>query len=88
MTVGSFTGGTTVTTELPCRFEPEDAAGKYLYALEGGIVPLELLFTGTLSWPAPDGRLQSAMVPWDREASFGMPLAVWRAANPDGEPGR
>jgi Family of unknown function (DUF6084) len=76
--VGPFTGAATTEFHLPCTFDDGAAAPKYLAALEVGVVPLELLFTGTLSWLAQDGRPQTAMIPWDRDATFRMPLEVWR----------
>lgn len=77
--VGPFAGSTTTELLVPCRFETGAAAPKYLDALEDGVAPLELLFGGTLSWTNTDTRLQTAMIPWDREASFRLPASVWRA---------
>ena len=25
-----------------------------------------------------DGRLQTALIPWDKEARYGMPVRIWR----------
>jgi hypothetical protein len=76
--VGAFDGATATQLRLPCTFADAAAAGKYMAAIESGVVPLELLFSGTLSWRAHDGREQTAMVPWDRECSFRLPLTIWR----------
>jgi hypothetical protein len=78
--VPGFTGATAVELDVPCTYDFEVAAAKYLAALEGGDVPLELLFSGSMYYSAPDGRLQMAMIPWDREASLRMPLSTWREA--------
>ena len=78
--VGPFAGATVVEARVPCSYDFEVAASKYLCALEDGEIPLELLFDGTLFWSGADGRLQSAMVPWDREASARLPLSVWSEA--------
>ena len=78
--VGPFAGETRVEVALPCTYDFEVASAKYLAALEDGEVPLELLFGGALFYDGPDGRLQTAMVPWDREASAKLPLSTWRAA--------
>lgn len=80
LTVPAFEGSTTAELRVPCTYDFEVAAAKYLTALADGEVPLDLLFTGTIFWTADDGRLQSAMVPWDREATTRMPVAVWREA--------
>lgn len=78
--VGPFTGATEVALTLPCTYDLEVTAAKYLTVLGDGEVPLELLFSGTVQWRAPDGRLQSALIPWDREAQARLPVSAWRAA--------
>jgi hypothetical protein len=78
--VGPFTGVTVTDMRVPCTYDFEVAAAKYLAALAEGHVPLELLFSGTVHWTAADGRLQTAMVPWDCETTFRLPLETWRRA--------
>ena len=78
--VGPFAGERLVELRVPCTYDFEVAAAKYLAALEGGDVPVELLFSGNVLWRGADGRLQTAMIPWDREATGRMPVAVWREA--------
>ena len=78
--VPPFTGSTTVELLVPCTYDLEVSAARYLAALEGGDVPLELLFSGTLFYSEPSGRLQVASIAWDREAEYRMPVAVWREA--------
>ena len=36
------------------------------------------MFSGTLFLEGPEGALQVANVPWDREANFRLPVAVWK----------
>lgn len=84
--VPTFTGATEVTLALPCSYDFEVAAHKYLYALEDGVAPLLLLFSGTWFVHRPDG-LTVLPIPWDREASFGLPVAVWREAMDQHFPG-
>lgn len=78
--VGPFTAETLVEAVVPCTYDFEVAAAKYLNALEDGQVPLELQFEGMVFWTADDGRLQSAPVPWDREAPTWLALTTWRDA--------
>ncbi len=80
LNVPAFDAATTVELRVACSYDFDVVAAKYLAALEGGEIPLELLFSGTLFFTAPDGRLQTALVPWDRDASARMPVAVWRDA--------
>ncbi|WP_427174280.1 DUF6084 family protein [Arthrobacter sp. 92] len=76
--VQGFTGAAEVDLPLPCTFDFEVSAAKYLNALRGGTVPLEFLFSGTVFTRGPEG-FGVERIPWDREASYLMPVAVWRA---------
>jgi hypothetical protein len=77
--VPAFSGETVVRLELPCTYDFEVTAAKYLAALDGGDVPLEFLFSGTVFYTAGSGALQAAMIGWDREAEYRLPVSVWRA---------
>jgi hypothetical protein len=77
--VPSFTGATAVDLTIPCTYDFEVVAAKYLDALRGGAVPLELLFSGTVFYGASSGQ-RIARLPLDREATFELPIAVWREA--------
>jgi hypothetical protein len=77
--VPAFTGDTVVKLELPCTYDFEVTAAKYLAALEEGEVPLEFLFSGTVFYTGEGGALQTAMIGWDREAEYRLPVSVWRA---------
>ncbi len=75
--VPSFTGSTTTTLALPCSYDFDVAAHKYLYALRDGVVPLLLLFSGTWFSRGPDGFIVLP-IPWSKELTFGLPVQVWR----------
>ena len=64
MLVPSFTGATEFELPVPCTYDLEVAATKYLYALPDGEVPLSFHFSGTVFYRGDDGRLQVALVPW------------------------
>lgn len=74
--VTGFTGETEADLVVPCTYDLEVAASRYLDALADGEVPLLMLFSGTAFTGAGGFRVEP--VPWDREASFRMPVAVWR----------
>jgi len=74
--VPPFSERTTVALHVPCTYDLEVAAAKYLHALGDGEVPLELLFSGTIFYG--DGFLRTAQIPWDREAEYRLPVHVWR----------
>ncbi len=76
-TVPGFTGSTEFTLPIECTYDLEVAAGKYLHALDEGDVPLRLLFSGTAFTKGQVG-FAAEPVPWDSEATYRMPAAVWR----------
>jgi len=76
--VQGFTDNILVNLELPCTFDFNVAATKYFHALDGGDIPICVMFSGTVFYQGADEALQVAQVPWDREASFRLPVSVWR----------
>jgi hypothetical protein len=76
--VPPFSDSTVIELAMPCTYDFEVTAAKYFNALEDGEIPLELLFSGTVFYADPDGRLQVASIAWDREAEYRLPVAVWR----------
>jgi hypothetical protein len=76
--VPSFTATTEVELALPCTYDFEVVAARYLDALSDGDVPLELLFSGTVFYAGEGGLLQTAQIAWDREAEYRLPVSVWR----------
>ena len=76
--VPGFTGETVIDLHVPCTYDFEVTAAKYLQALEGGEIPLEFLFSGTVMYMSEAGLLQMARISWERDADYGLPVAVWR----------
>jgi len=71
--VPGFSGSSEVDLPMPCTYDFEVAAAKYLHALDDGEVPLVFLFNGTVfssSGVEP--------VPWHKETHFRMPATTWR----------
>jgi hypothetical protein len=77
--VPAFAERVEVDVPVPCTYDFDVAASKYLAALEGGDVPLLFLFSGTAFVKSPAG-FSVEPVPWDREARFALPAALWREA--------
>jgi len=75
--VTSFTGATEVDLPVPCTYDLEVSAGKYFHALEDGMVPLLLLFSGTVFGKGERGFWVD-QVPWHKEAEYQMPVSVWQ----------
>jgi hypothetical protein len=73
--VPSFDHHVDVDVPVACTYDLEVASAKYLHAIRDGDVPLRFFFSGTIFRGS-----QIEPVPWDVDASFRMPAAVWRAA--------
>ena len=74
--VPGFSGATEVDVPVPCTYDMDIASTRYFAALADGEVPLLLLFSGTAFCGA--GGFSVRPVPWDKEASCRLPVAVWR----------
>ena len=72
-----FTGSTEIDLVLPCTYDFDVAGTTYLHALRDGEVPLLFLFSGTVFCRGSTG-FSVTQVPWDLEARYRMPAAVWR----------
>jgi hypothetical protein len=75
--VPGFTGTTRIEIPVACTFDFNVAITKYIYGLENGEIPTSLLFSGTVFHAGKIG-LQVAQIPWDREASYRLPVSVWK----------
>jgi hypothetical protein len=69
----------TIDVDVPvaCSYDLEVAAAKYFHALDNGEIPLLFLFSGTIFFAA-DQRFSVSPVPWDAEAAYRLPVALWR----------
>ena len=87
LVVPQFTDTGRAALTVPCTYDLEVAAAKYFNALADGEVPLELLFSGSVFYTGDTGMLRTARIPWDCEARFGLPVAVWKQAIENRFPG-
>jgi hypothetical protein len=78
LVVPPFTGSTAVGLDVPCSYDLEVVASRYFDALEGGEVPLEFLFSGSVFFTGAGGLLQTTRIPWEHEAGYRLPVRVWR----------
>ena len=76
--VPSFTGSTIVDMPVTCTYDMEVVSAKYFHALEGGEVPLEFLFTGTVFYAGEAGQMQITRISWEKETEFRMPVRLWK----------
>ena len=77
--VPPFEGATVVDVPVPCTYDFDVAATKYLAGLSDGEIPLDLLFSGTVFYVGADGALQINRISWNAEAAHRLPVSVWRA---------
>jgi hypothetical protein len=76
--VRSFQESTLIELQVPCTFDFNVASTKYFHGLESGEIPVCLMFSGTVYKTDEEGSLQVSPIPWDKEARFRIPVAVWR----------
>jgi Family of unknown function (DUF6084) len=77
--VPGFTGSTELDLPVTLSYDLEIGSVRYFAGLDAGEVPLLLLFSGTV-FAVADGRLQVQQVPWSKEATYRLPVSVWREA--------
>ncbi len=73
-----FTGSIVVNLPVPCIYDFEVVSTKYFNALEDGEIPLNFLFSGTIFYKGEEGNLQIGQISWSKEASYRMPVAIWK----------
>jgi hypothetical protein len=75
--VPAFDGSTVFDVPVPCTFDFNVAITKYIHGLDAGEIPTTLLFSGTVFHAGRMG-LQIAQIPWDRDASYRLPVQLWK----------
>jgi hypothetical protein len=76
--VPPFQDTTVVDVPVPLSYDLEVVASRYFDALSDGEVPLEFLFSGSVFYPDPDGRLQTVRLSLTHEAGYRLPVRVWK----------
>lgn len=77
--IPAFEGATDAEIAVPCTYDFDQAATRFLQALGDGEIPLRFLFSGAIFRYGSAG-FSTDRVPWSCEAAYRMPLEVWRAA--------
>jgi Family of unknown function (DUF6084) len=78
LVVPPFDGSTVIDLVVPCTYDFDVAAAKYLAGLHEGEIPLELLFSGTVFYAGASGAIQINRISWNAEAAHRLPVRVWR----------
>jgi hypothetical protein len=76
--VPGFVGERVIDLPVPCSFDFNVAATKFFYGLEGGEVPLALLFSGTVFYRDEEGFLQMDQIAWSKETACRLPVSLWQ----------
>jgi hypothetical protein len=76
--VPPFEGSVAVELPVPCTRDFDAVATKYFQGLETGVVPLVLLFSGSVFFAREGGGLQMERIPWSKEAAYELPVSVWK----------
>jgi hypothetical protein len=74
--VSGFTGDLEFNLAIPCTYDLEVTASKYLHALSEGDVPIRFLFGGTVFSRGLTG-FSVEQVAWNLETPYRLPVAVW-----------
>ncbi len=82
-----FSGAGEFELTLPCSYDVEVSAHRYLHALGSGSAHLLLLFSGTVFTGRP-GTFQVEPIGWHTETRVELPVAVWREALDQHFPGQ
>ena len=77
--IPAFDAECTVDLPVPCSYDFNLASTTYFHGLESGEVPLSLLFSGTIFYTDSEGMLQIEQIAWSREATYRLPVTIWRA---------
>jgi len=76
--VGPFDGNVETVLPVPCSYDLNLAAVKYFYALAEGDVPLLFLFSGSVFYATPEGRVSVERISWSKECVYRLPVRTWR----------
>ena len=76
--VPSFDNIIVVDLPITCTFDFNVAATKYFAGIETDEIPVSFFFNGTIFYEREDSALQVAQISWEKEASYRMPIRIWR----------
>ena len=72
-----FRGSTEVELKVPCTYDFDIAAAKYMHGLRDGVIPLDFLFSGTVISRGATGYAVT-QIPWHKDCEFPLPVETWR----------
>lgn len=63
---------------VPCTYDFELIAAKYLHSVQDGYIPLDFLFSGSVFYLDNEGMLQTSRVSWESESAYQFPVRIWK----------
>ena len=78
MVLPPFEDRTTAALLVPCTYDFELIAAKYLHGVQDGFIPLDFLFSGSLFYLDDEGLLKTSRVSWESESGYRLPVRVWK----------
>jgi alpha-ketoglutarate-dependent taurine dioxygenase len=75
-----FEGETSALLHLPATYDLGASTSRYFDSLNEGEVAAALLFSGTIYYRAPERDFAVSPLPTTAEATFSIPVSVWRRA--------
>jgi len=76
--IPAFNDSAVVSLNVPCTFDFNVAVTKYFEGVEDGHIPVAFYFSGTVFFAGENGGLQVEKISWEKEATYDMPVQVWR----------
>jgi hypothetical protein len=76
--VPAFKSDHLVSVPVECSYDFNIAATKHFYGLEGGEVPLALVFSGTVFYRGAEGILEMDQISWRKETAYRLPVNLWQ----------
>ncbi len=75
--IPAFDGETEIDLPIPCSYDFDVAAAKYFHGLDDGEIPLLFQFSGSV-FAQSDTGFTVDQISWNQEASYRLPVKVWR----------
>jgi hypothetical protein len=63
---------------VPCTYDFDVVAAKYLNGITAGDIPLDFFFSGSVFYTDDEGMLKTARLSWESEAAWRLPVRVWK----------
>jgi hypothetical protein len=79
LTMQGFPARADGDVNVPCTYDFDQAATRFLHAVGDGEVPLRFLFSGAIFRYGETG-FSTERVPWSSECAYRMPVHVWHDA--------